>query len=61
MVPNDAILARLKELDAPYYISTIYDAATEEYKPKKEKDRCPLCGVALDETGVCPKCGYKKQ
>ena len=37
------------------------NAATEEYKPNKEKDRCPLCGVALDENGVCPKCGYKKQ
>ena len=20
-----------------------------------------LCGIALDENGVCPKCGYKKQ
>ncbi len=23
-------------------------------------DRCPLCGIALNEKGVCPKCGYKK-
>ena len=20
----------------------------------------PLCGIALNENGVCPKCGYKK-
>ena len=23
-------------------------------------DRCPLCGIALDESGVCHKCGYQK-
>ncbi|MGM9786531.1 MAG: hypothetical protein ACI3ZS_06805 [Candidatus Cryptobacteroides sp.] len=23
-------------------------------------DRCPLCGISLDENGVCPKCGYCK-
>ena len=23
-------------------------------------ERCPLCGIALNENGVCPKCGYKK-
>lgn len=36
------------------------NAASEEYKPSKHIDRCPLCGIALDENGVCPKCGYKK-
>ena len=36
------------------------NAATEEYKPSREVERCPLCGVALNENGVCPKCGYKK-
>lgn len=36
------------------------NGAVEEYAPGKEKERCPLCGVALDENGVCPKCGYKK-
>ena len=30
-------------------------------KPEGSKDRCPLCGIALNENGVCPKCGYKKQ
>ncbi len=34
--------------------------ATEEYEPHKTMDRCPLCGIALNENGVCPKCGYKK-
>lgn len=23
-------------------------------------DRCPLCGIAMNDKGVCPKCGYKK-
>ena len=23
-------------------------------------ERCPLCGIALTEDGVCPKCGYHK-
>lgn len=36
------------------------NAAYEEYQPKNQIDRCPLCGIALDENGVCPKCGYKK-
>ena len=35
--------------------------ASEEYDPHLEIDRCPLCGIALDENGVCPKCGYKKR
>ena len=36
------------------------NAASQEYKPTKSVDRCPLCGIAL-KNGVCPKCGYKKQ
>ena len=36
------------------------NGATEEYEPNKNLDRCPLCGVTLNENGVCPKCGYKK-
>lgn len=36
------------------------NAATEEYKTENNIDRCPLCGIALNEKGVCPKCGYKK-
>lgn len=37
------------------------NAASAEFKPGAEKSRCPLCGVLLDENGVCPKCGYRKQ
>ena len=38
------------------------NGAVQEYgkESQKEKDRCPLCGIALNENGVCPKCGYKK-
>ena len=36
------------------------NAACQEYEVTGTVDRCPLCGVALDECGVCPKCGYKK-
>ncbi len=36
------------------------NGASEEYAPVKDLDRCPLCGIALNEDGVCPKCGYKK-
>ena len=36
------------------------NAASQEYETNKEMDRCPLCGIALDENGVCPKCGYRK-
>ena len=37
------------------------NAASQEYKPEGTIDRCPLCGVTLNENGVCPKCGYRKQ
>lgn len=36
------------------------NAATEEYKVEGSVERCPLCGIALDANGVCPKCGYRK-
>lgn len=36
------------------------NGATQEYAPQKSTDRCPLCGIALNENGICPKCGYKK-
>ena len=36
------------------------NAATSEFETKNKIDRCPLCGIALNENGVCPKCGYKK-
>lgn len=34
--------------------------ASQEYTVSTTKERCPYCGVALDEDGVCYKCGYKK-
>ena len=36
------------------------NTASEEYKTNKTINRCPLCGIALNENGVCLKCGYKK-
>ncbi len=35
--------------------------ASEDYPSTMSLERCPLCGIALDEEGVCPKCGYKKK
>ncbi len=36
------------------------NGAIQEYgKDFTEKDRCPLCGILLED-GVCPKCGYRK-
>ncbi len=36
------------------------NSASEEYAVSGSMDRCPLCGIALDENGICPKCGYRK-
>ena len=36
------------------------NTASQEYPVKGTRDRCPMCGIALDENGVCPKCGYRK-
>lgn len=36
------------------------NAASAEFDTAKKIDRCPLCGVALDENGHCYKCGYQK-
>ncbi len=37
------------------------NAASEEYSVSDSKDRCPMCGIALDGKGVCKKCGYRKK
>ena len=37
------------------------NAASQEYTPSWTLDRCPWCGIALNENGVCPKCGYRKR
>ena len=36
------------------------NAASQDFAPRVELDLCPLCGIELNENGVCPKCGYKK-
>ena len=36
------------------------NAACAEFPSQGERARCPLCGVALNEQGVCPKCGWRK-
>ena len=36
------------------------NAACQEYEPMGTVKRCPLCGIALNEKGVCPKCGWQK-
>ncbi len=37
------------------------NAASQEFSPGKSIERCPLCGIALNPDGVCPKCGYRKK
>lgn len=37
------------------------NCASEEFEVARTMDRCPLCGIALDEQGVCHKCGYNKK
>lgn len=37
------------------------NTASECYKPAAGIERCPLCGVKLDEHGKCYKCGYQKR
>lgn len=36
------------------------NAGSAEFETHNKIDRCPLCGIALNENGICPKCGYKK-
>lgn len=36
------------------------NTATNEYPVHRTVERCPLCGVALNEEGVCYKCGYSR-
>lgn len=36
------------------------NVASEEFPIGKTMDRCPYCGVMLDENGKCYKCGYQK-
>lgn len=36
------------------------NAASQEYAVGNSLKRCPYCGIALDENGVCRKCGYRE-
>ncbi len=36
------------------------NTASQEYCPKTHFERCPKCGIPLDQDGKCLKCGYKK-
>lgn len=36
------------------------NAASAEFTTKNNLDRCPLCGITLEDNGVCSKCGYTK-
>lgn len=36
------------------------NAASQTYEPCGSMERCPLCGIALDADGSCPKCGWHK-
>ena len=36
------------------------NAGSAEFVTKNKIQRCPLCGVTLNEASACHKCGYKK-
>ena len=36
------------------------NAASQEYAVTGRRKRCPLCGISLNENGICPKCGYRE-
>lgn len=40
--------------------TSFVNAAPAEFDPQNQIYRCPLCGIALNNNGVCPKCGYQK-
>lgn len=35
--------------------------ASQCYPVKLHLEKCPVCGVALDKSGKCPKCGWEKK
>jgi 6-pyruvoyltetrahydropterin/6-carboxytetrahydropterin synthase len=37
------------------------NAGYAEFVPGTAVCRCPRCGIALDGTGRCPKCGWQKK
>ena len=63
LVTKETLMVELKEKlnIAKITFTSGVSAASAEFVPKYDIDRCPLCGVALNEEGVCPKCGYRKK
>ena len=55
-----AVAARLGARPEELTFTSGVNAASAEFETHNQIDRCPLCGIALNEKGVCPKCGYKK-
>ncbi len=55
----DLLKDRLKI--AKISFSSGVNAASQEYPVTGTTERCPLCGIALKEDGVCPKCGFRKE
>jgi len=37
------------------------NTATQCYTNERTQERCPSCGILLNDNGVCKKCGYKKE
>ena len=54
-------LLRDKLRIAKLTFSSGVNTASAKFTPELHVDRCPWCGIALNENGVCPKCGYRKR
>ena len=54
----DLLKSKLTIAKIPF--SRVFNASSAYFDTRRAIDRCPLCGIALDENGVCPKCGYRK-
>ena len=37
------------------------NAASADFTAHNDIERCPLCGISLNEEDVCPKCGYQSK
>lgn len=36
------------------------NTASEEFCTERTMDRCPKCGISMNEEGICPKCGFRE-
>ncbi len=46
--------------DKPNIARTTFTSGVNAVSAKNKIDRCPLCGIALNAGGICPKGGDKK-